>query len=109
MKNTCGEAEKLQNNKITRKQKLSLLLSQEQIEIIYGSMLGDLHAESRNLNGNTRLQFRYSSIYSEYVKHMYNIFKPFTGTPPINLSYFDNRDNKQKTYNSITAVGASNL
>ncbi len=89
------------SNKLTRKQKLALLLSQEQKEIIHGCMLGDLHAERRNLNGNTRLQFKYSIIYSEYVDHLFNIFKIFTGTAPINLSYFDSRENKQKTYESI--------
>ena len=32
---------------------------------------------------------------------LYNIFISFTGTAPLNLSYFDDRDNKQKTYHSI--------
>jgi LAGLIDADG DNA endonuclease family protein len=89
------------NNKLTRKQKLNLILSQEQIEIINGCMLGDLHAERINLNRNTRLQFKYSSIYKEYIFYLYNIFKNFTGSSPLNLSYFDDRENKQKTYNSI--------
>jgi hypothetical protein len=89
------------NTKLTRKQKLDLILSQEQIEIINGCMLGDLHAERRNLNGNTRLQFKYSSIYKEYLNYLYNIFMNFTGTEPLNLSYFDNRVNKQKTYFSL--------
>jgi hypothetical protein len=92
---------KNQNIKLTRKQKLELTLTQEQIEIINGCMLGDLHAERINLNRNTRLQFKYSSIYKDYIIYLYNIFKNFTGTTPINLSYYDNRDNKQKTYNSI--------
>jgi hypothetical protein len=87
--------------KLTRKQKLSLILTQEQIEIINGCMLGDLHAERRNLKCNTRLQFKYSSIYKDYIYYLYNIFINFTGAKPINLSYFDNRENKQKTYNSI--------
>jgi hypothetical protein len=87
--------------RLTRQQKLNLKLTLEQIEIINGSMLGDLHAERRNNNCNTRLQFRYSKINAEYVNHLYSIFKEFTGSSPIDLSYFDNRENKQKTYNSL--------
>jgi hypothetical protein len=86
----------LNNNnlkKLSRKDKLALVLSQDQIEILNGSMLGDLHAEKRNLKGNTRLQFKYSSISKDYVYHLYNMFKDFTGSPPIQLSHFDSRPN----------------
>src|SRR5579871_717545 len=87
--------------RLTKQQKLNLKLTLEQIEIINGSMLGDLHAERRNKNCNTRLQFRYSSINAEYVNYLYSIFNNLTGSPPISLSYFDERENKQKTYNSL--------
>jgi hypothetical protein len=86
--------------KLSRKDKLALVLSQEQINIINACMLGDLHAERRNLKGNTRLQFRYSSISKDYVYHLYNIFKDFTGSKPIQLSSFDNRPNRNKVYES---------
>jgi hypothetical protein len=89
------------NNKLTRAQILSLQLTQIQMDIIYGCLLGDLHAEKRNINGNTRLQFRYSSKYNDYINHLYSVFKDFTGSPPINLSYFDNRPNKMERYYSV--------
>jgi hypothetical protein len=89
------------NNKLTREQRKSLQLTQIQTDIINGSMLGDLHAEKRNINGNTRLQFRYSSKYTEYINHLFSIFKDFTGSSPINLSYYDSRLNRAETYHSI--------
>jgi hypothetical protein len=91
------------NNKkrLTKAQREQLKLTGYQIEIIHGSMLGDLHAEKRNTNGNTRLQFRYSSISIEFVNFLYSVFSDFTGSPPINLSYFDARENRQQTYSSI--------
>jgi hypothetical protein len=60
-----------------------------------------MHAEKRNINGNTRLQFRYSSISTEFVNFLFSIFSDFTGSPPIDLNYFDAIENRQQTYSSI--------
>lgn len=38
--------------------KYNLTLSREQYALIYGCILGDLHAEKVNINSNTRLQLR---------------------------------------------------
>jgi hypothetical protein len=92
---------KKNQKRLTKAQREQLKLTSIQIEIIHGSMLGDLHAEKRNTNGNTRLQFRYSSISIEFVNYLFSIFCDFTGSPPINLSYFDARENKNQTYSSI--------
>lgn len=70
-------------------------------EIIIGSLLGDLTAEKRNINSNTRLQFKQSEIYKEYIFHLYELFKDYTGSPPIILSKFDKRPNKMKIYKAI--------
>lgn len=78
-----------------------LVLSSDLHEIICGSILGDLHAEKSNIKGNTRLQFRYSSINEVYVNHLYSLFKDYCGTGPIKLSSFDDRINRNKSYNSI--------
>jgi hypothetical protein len=66
-----------------------------------GLILGDLHAEKRNLNSNTRLQFKQSSKNKDYVDHLYNLFKEYCGSEPTETSWFDSRPNKNKTYSSI--------
>jgi hypothetical protein len=63
-------------------------------EIIIGSILGDLTAEKRNLNSNTRLQFKQSEKYKSYIDHLYDLFKDYTGSIPIGLSKFDKRPTK---------------
>jgi len=40
-------------------------------EIICAIILGDLHVEGINVNGNTRLQFKYSTINEVYLYHLY--------------------------------------
>jgi LAGLIDADG DNA endonuclease family len=87
--------------RLTKAQREQLNLTDSQIEIIHGSMLGDLHAEKINTKGNRRLQFRYSSISTEFVNYLFSIFSDFTGSLPINLNYFDARENRQQTYSSI--------
>lgn len=64
-------------------------------------MLGDLSAEKRNENSNTRLQFKQSVINEAYILHLYSIFKEYCGTEPKIMSMFDTRPSKNKEYKSI--------
>ena len=60
--------------------KYDLVLSPFQKEILIGMMLGDLTAEKKNINSNTRLHFKQSLKNKEYIDHLYEIFKDFCGS-----------------------------
>lgn len=81
--------------------KSHLTVSSELEEIIIGTLLGDLSIEKAKPNSNARLQFKQSIINKIYIEHLYSIFKEYCGSIPKELSYFDNRPNKNKMYNSI--------
>jgi hypothetical protein len=91
------------NNKLTRteKLKLKLKLTIELEEILFGLMLGDLHAERRKANHNTRIQFKQSIKNKDYIEHLYALFKPYCNSNPKSYDYFDKRPNKNKLYSSI--------
>lgn len=76
-------------------------------EIIIGTMLGDLTAEKKNKNSNTRLHFKQSIKNGIYINHLFNLFQNFCGSSPILLSYFDKRPNKMKKYYSKKFVTLS--
>jgi len=81
--------------------KSNLELTPELSEIIIGIILGDLHAERKNLNSNTRLQFKQSSKNQAYIEHLWNLFKDYCGSEPKVTSWFDDRPTKNKTYSSV--------
>jgi hypothetical protein len=81
--------------------KSHLVLNTELVEALVGLMLGDLHAEKKNLNSNTRLQFKQSDKNKDYIDHLYNLFKEFCGSAPKITTWFDNRPNRNKLYGSI--------
>jgi LAGLIDADG DNA endonuclease family len=81
--------------------KVNLTISNNLHEIIIGSFLGDLTAEKPNVKCNTRLQFKQSFINKKYIYHLYSLFKEYCGTKPLNMSRFDRRANKNKTYYAI--------
>jgi len=81
--------------------KSHLELSSELSEILFGLILGDLHAERKNLNSNTRLQFKQSTKNKDYIDHLYNLFIDFCGSKPKITSWFDSRPSKNKEYSSI--------
>lgn len=83
--------------------KSHLNLTSELEEILYGLMLGDIHAERKNANSNTRIQFKQSIKNKAYIDHLYSLFQNYCGSneaPKINSS-FDSRPNKNKIYSSI--------
>ena len=76
--------------------KFNLDLSSDLEDIIIGLMLGDLFAEKKNSNSNTRLQFKQSNENKEYIDHLYEVFKEYCGSKPKVISYFDSRPTKNK-------------
>lgn len=81
--------------------KVNMIVTPILHDIIIGSMLGDLTAEKRNINSNTRLHFKQSIINKEYVEHLYSLFKDYCGSSPKVMSKFDSRPNKMKEYSAI--------
>ena len=81
--------------------KYDLELNADLIEIIIGLMLGDLFAEKRNPNSNTRLQFKQSIKNKEYIEHLYSLFKDYCNSDPKVTSSVDNRPGKKELNVSI--------
>ena len=81
--------------------KYDLALNADLIEIIIGLMLGDLFAEKRNPNSNTRLQFKQSIKNKEYIEHLYSLFKDYCNSEPKVTSSVDNRPGKKELNVSI--------
>ena len=81
--------------------KYDLELNAELKEIITGLMLGDLFAEKRNPNSNTRLQFKQSVKNKVYIDHLYSIFKDYCSSEPKVTSSIDKRPSKQDLNISI--------
>jgi len=81
--------------------KSDLQLTSELKEVVVGKMLGDLGSERPNLNSSTRLQFKHTDKQIDYIEHLYLLFKDYCKSPPIALSRFDNRPNRNKVYKAV--------
>ena len=81
--------------------KYDLELNAYLIEIIIGLMLGDLFAEKRNPNSNTRLQFKQSIKNKVYIEHLYSIFKDYCNSEPKITTSIDQRPGKKDLNISI--------
>ena len=64
-------------NKLSKEYKASVELNSHQSKVIYGLMLGDLHASRGKSTHNTRLQFNQGTVHTEYAQHLYDLFLPF--------------------------------
>lgn len=71
-----------------------LELSTELEEIIIGLTLGDLYAEKKNCNSNTRLQFKQSIKNKVYIDHLYFLFKDYCNSEPKSTVSLDTRKGK---------------
>lgn len=54
--------------------KLNLELTQFQIKVLHGLMLGDLHAVRAKVTHNTRLCFDQGLVNETYARHLYELF-----------------------------------
>ena len=81
--------------------KFNLELSIVLTEIIIGLMLGDLFAEKRTPNSNTRLQFKQSIKNKVYIEHLYSIFKDYCNSEPKITTSIDQRPGKKDSNISI--------
>jgi hypothetical protein len=81
--------------------KYDLELNAELKEIIIGLMLGDLFAERRNYNSNTRLQFKQSVKNKVYINHLYSLFKEYCNSEPKETTSIENRPGKTEFNISI--------
>lgn len=81
--------------------KYDLELNAESKEIITGLMLGDLFAEKRNPNSNTRLQFKQSVKNKVYIDHLYSLFKDYCNSEPKVTYSIDKRPLKKDLNISI--------
>ena len=62
--------------------KLSLKLTDVQREVIIGTLLGDASMSLRNGKPCYSIKFEQGEANADYVNHLYELFEPFTGTPP---------------------------
>src|ERR1700690_2605216 len=83
------------NQKLTRSEKLNLTLTTELEEILFCLMLGDLHAERKNSNCNTRMQFKQSIKNKDYIEHLYLLFNLYCGSKPESFSLSENEKLKK--------------
>jgi LAGLIDADG DNA endonuclease family len=81
--------------------KYNLELNAELKKIIIGLMLGDLFAEKRNPNSNTRLQFKQSVKNKVYIDHLYFLFKDYCNSEPKKTTSIDKRPGKKELNVSI--------
>lgn len=62
--------------------KQKLKLSDNQREILVGTLLGDAHLESRDAGRTYRIKIEQSERHKDYVEHLYREFAEWVRTPP---------------------------
>lgn len=62
--------------------KKSLRLTDIQKEILIGTLLGDASISLRCGKPHYSVKFEQGEIHAPYIEHLYEIFEPFTGSPP---------------------------
>jgi hypothetical protein len=62
--------------------KKTLKLTEEQHEILIGTLLGDATIPKQKNNTLYNIKFEQKAANKEYVDHLYGIFKPWVGTEP---------------------------
>ena len=65
-----------------REYKQTITLSQIQREVIVGTLLGDASLSLRRGIPKLSVEFEQNLARADYIKHLYDLFYNFSGTPP---------------------------
>jgi hypothetical protein len=76
----------LKAKRLTKNEKAEFVLTEEHKNILIGLLLGDVFAEKRSPNGNTRIRFDQSTKHEAYLFHLYDLFKSFCASAPITIN-----------------------
>ena len=60
----------------------SIFIPNDLQEILIGLLLGDVCAQKRSTKGNTNLHFEQGLVHKDYLFHLFELFKSFSGSPP---------------------------
>jgi hypothetical protein len=82
--------------------KQSLVLTDEQREILFGVLLGDACLETQNRGRTYRVKFEQSDFHSEYIRHLYSIFQPWVLTAPRQRFVGDSAGNQHQSWSFQT-------
>lgn len=82
----------------TRKQlidyKNKLELTSEQKEVLIGTLLGDSSMSIRSDKPHYSVKFEQGEAHKDYVDHLYQIFEPYTGSPP-SMRFIDSKKTRR--------------
>lgn len=86
----------------------SLELTELQVEVLVGLMLGDAHMELRS--GHVRIKFEQSERHLEYLMHLYEVFKNIVlAEPKSKVSWRFGRPSKKWYFQSRVVPGLARL
>jgi hypothetical protein len=60
-------------------------------EVLIGTLLGDLHYQKTGVFHNARLLFEQGGVHTEYLAHLYDLFKPYCLTTMKSAPRLDKR------------------
>jgi hypothetical protein len=92
--------------------KATLSLTEEQKDLIYGTLLGDSTMGLRQGEKIYSLKFEQKAANEEYVNHLYEIMEPYVGTPPAIRKNTNTGENKSvwfRTYRHSSFIFYFNL
>lgn len=83
---------------LTKKQlidyKDKLELTSEQKEVLIGTLLGDSSMSIRSGKPHYSVKFEQGESHKDYVDHLYQIFEPYTGSPP-SMRFIDSKKTRR--------------
>lgn len=65
-------------------------------EVLIGNILGDIYMRRFSVSSNSRLIFRQGSVNSDYLYHLYDLFKDFTLKGPSKTIILDKETQKSR-------------
>ena len=89
---------------MSKLERSKLTLDDHLKQVLIGNLLGDAYMRRFSNKSNTRIIFRQGSKNTEYLLHLYNVYKQFVLSPPAITSIVDKSSGKTRNNISFATV-----
>lgn len=102
---TAGSAPAIPKKRLNKLERSNFKLDDTLKQVLIGNILGDVYLRRFSVNANTRIVFRQGSVNTDYLLHLYDLFKKYSLKSPSITTIID-KDTKKSRYNLSFATMA---
>jgi hypothetical protein len=101
---SIGSAPTILKKRLNKLERSNFKLDETLKQVLIGNILGDVYMRRFSVNSNTRIIFRQGSVNTDYLLHLYELFKEYSLKSPSITTIVDKDSKKSRSNLSFSTM-----